>query len=263
MPRLPRMRGRVVNGRVCAVEACGKPLTRNPGERPSRFAARDYCDRVCYQVLRAAGLKPTGTVAAAQFPRRVCAFEPCSQPLVRRPGERTDKFRKRNTCDAVCANRRAHGCTTLIPADRVCEECGGPIPRRDGEAPSKWAARRFCTKSCASKASWTGDLKPPRAPKPVVEVLQEKPCQGCQAVMVWDREATTRSGWRRRRFCSRRCARSARTPARSRKAKPAPAPVMPPTVPAPAPAKPVWRPAGLSRIPNQWSGHRPPEEEAS
>lgn len=83
---------------------------------------------------------------------RLCAYEPCSKPLVPRDGEKPSQLARRNCCNASCANRKARGSTLIdLPAEKTCTGCGVVIRPGAKEPPSRWAKRRFCTRACTSR----------------------------------------------------------------------------------------------------------------
>lgn len=85
---------------------------------------------------------------------RLCAYQPCSKPLVLRRGrEKPSQFAVRTCCDASCANRKAKNSTipTDLPTEKVCKECGALTHQRKGESAHRWEARECCCRECASR----------------------------------------------------------------------------------------------------------------
>lgn len=84
---------------------------------------------------------------------RLCAYQLCSAPLVRRPQEKPSQFAARTCCDASCANRKAKGSTVPadLPTEKTCKECGGLTRQRKRESANRWATRECCCRVCASR----------------------------------------------------------------------------------------------------------------
>lgn len=285
--------------RVCCYQPCGKPLTRKPKEKPSQYAGRRFCNQqcaarhasgstitetphervcVCGNMMRRRPNEQPGRFANRKHCSHACSAahadrkprEPkpqtaretktctvCGQPAQRRRGEGPLKWQKRETCSISCAakqrrTRETATGTVAIPVDgRVClyPPCGKPLEPARRETPKKFADRKHCNKSCATAHQNAG-----RRPTNDNDLPDTKTCEGCGATL--QRGNIGPSQWRARRYCSIGCASRHRPPTQPRPTGAA-APVI---LEAPT-SRPrtIWRPAGLSKIPNAWAGHRPPE----
>jgi hypothetical protein len=147
----------------------------------------------------------------------------------------------------------------LFEEPRRCllDTCRAVLVRRENEELRRWVKRRFCPGlSCAMRHVNAGRWD---------DLPAEKTCPGC-GVVFRPEEGMPPIQWRRKRYCSTTCG-GATAPERPdgdkprprRNTKPKPATPSEVQAPPPVPTGPVWRPAGFSKIPNQWAGHRPPE----
>lgn len=171
---------------------------------------------------------------------RLCAYQPCSKPLVRRDGEERWRFEHRACCNASCANRRAQGSTAPLdlPAEKVCEECSGIMRWEKGVQPSKWEKKRFCSRQCTSRNT-IRTASAVRAGVPLApKVLPECARPGCGQ----------KTKHVKRKYCSHECRNlSRRTPGGDArragiKVRKAPRPVVAPV--------PVERPSPESLLPD-------------
>lgn len=205
-------------------------------------------------------------------PVRLCVLESCGKPLVRKPGERARRWNARDYCDRACyralraAGLKPNGFVPAVAETKPCAECGNTMRPRPDERTNRWRDRLTCGRSCASKrksrraAETKAEMRKAKAAtEPVVArpsrpsvPLVEKECKGCGSVMT-PPEGVRPANWRMKRYCTPSCASQSTAAARTT--------TPPPPVAAPVGPRTVWRPVGLSRIPNQWAGHRPPVDE--
>lgn len=153
---------------------------------------------------------------------RLCAYAPCSKPLVPRAGEKPSQLARRNCCGRSCANRKSRNSTiTDLPAKKACEECGVVMAQGDKEAPSRWKNRRFCTRLCTSRNTVrVANLARLGREAARTEDLSTRVCirDGCEQVLV--RRANEKlNRFQARESCSLSCANSVRQ-TRSAAAKP-------------------------------------------
>lgn len=78
---------------------------------------------------------------------KICEF--CAKPLVRRDGERSDRFAIRRFCGYGCHNN--HKRKVLEP--RYCRYCEQLIRRGPKEKPYVYMKRMFCSVVCGGKAT--------------------------------------------------------------------------------------------------------------
>lgn len=125
---------------------CGEPMHRREDESPARWLGRRFGSRVCasrYSIRTANKARldnpPTTrrrVVVVQELPQRRCAGKNCEKVLVRRPAEKSNKFRDRVCCSVACANSIRNPAKPATECSR--EGCNRP------------AAAKYCSRSCAS-----------------------------------------------------------------------------------------------------------------
>lgn len=120
---------------------------------------------------------------------RICAVPGCGEPIVRRPGEKPNKMRKRQTCSEPCRiklQRHVKSGSFEKPAEpvRFCvmPDCGKPLVRRPTEGNVQWAARRCCSASCSTKLKHRDGTIPRRQSTPPAEL---RACIHCGGPIPW------------------------------------------------------------------------------
>lgn len=116
-------------------------------------------------------------------PRR-CAV--CAEVLVRRDGEKTSKFKARQTCGRQCWSKLS-GLSQRKATEAACQYCGTSFMVRPCEAEK---GKRFCSQRCYDRWRGEGHLAGERF------TLQ---CQSC------GRDYLVKPSGAKSKYCSRRC----------------------------------------------------------
>ncbi len=105
--------------RFCANPACGKPIVRKEGEKPSTFNVRRYCDKACHF----AGRPPKIDYRARVAQTKMC--KGCVRPFHRRIKESDEQWSQRQFCGQKCSSMahaaisRANGRAAVAKAARL------------------------------------------------------------------------------------------------------------------------------------------------
>jgi hypothetical protein len=95
-----------------------------------------------------------------------CKFEGCKKPLVMKPDERPNNFKRRVFCGLSCMARYRNGLRRGVRTPtkpRPCDNkaCSNMMHRAETEGIKRFLARQYCSRACGSAAM----RRPVREPK--------------------------------------------------------------------------------------------------
>lgn len=138
-------------------------------------------------------------------PTRICRNPDCRKPLVRRPGERPNRFLRRVTCGPTCGVSAAHEHqrSTAKPEHIAhCAICEARLVRREHEEYGDFRNRQTCGMECFRKLiSRRSRNRVPRTLNTVRRTCQAPGC--CEPIVRRTHE--TLGNFERRKTCSNGC----------------------------------------------------------
>lgn len=103
-------------------EVCRGPVTMRPGEGRKKYFARRTCSHKC--VVRLHSVTHAGKQKGARVPHPPCVE--CLDPVVRRDGEDSRLWRKRQCCSDTCVLARSRRASTDAKLERAQNRNGWP-----------------------------------------------------------------------------------------------------------------------------------------
>lgn len=138
--------------KTCVI--CGREFVIGPNERSTAsFRKKITCSRSCANVLIARRRDPqTYAHSPLDLGERICVV--CQSPFIRREGEASTDFRKRETCSKECGVRLSGERQRIADPERYCEVCGVRLERYATEKPKQFLVRTTCGGSCRANRAW-------------------------------------------------------------------------------------------------------------